>query len=268
MDSKDFALGYEGIYRDRLEETKSMITLATLLDSLDQGSEDLRYDAIMQEAYRIAEKANPKGIPTGTPDVSLVSSVIRSNVKLMIYNIIEYSVTNLMQAIYDRIEDEGCGYAEVSEKLQSIWHQTQMHNRLSSPTASNDTAERISKSLLDYAVANNALQISARNTISGGNLDADIILKLFDGHGISVHDDVANCRTNEFKEEFKDIKEQRNSLAHGSVSFTEANNQVTTSELAELINNVDSFLMQLRKDVLIYLQASAYRRNATELEEG
>ena len=128
MDSNDFNLGYEEVYNDRLGETKSMITLATLLDSLDQGAEGVRYNAVMRGAYEIAEKANPSGLPSSTPDVTLVSSVIRSNVKLMIYNIIEYSVTNLMQAIYDRVKDEGCGYAEVSEKLQSIWHHTQMYN--------------------------------------------------------------------------------------------------------------------------------------------
>lgn len=268
MDSNDFNLGYEEVYNDRLGETKSMITLATLLDSLDQGAEGVRYNAVMRGAYEIAEKANPSGLPSSTPDVTLVSSVIRSNVKLMIYNIIEYSVTNLMQAIYDRVKDEGCGYAEVSEKLQSIWHHTQMYNGLSDPKASNSTAESISKRLLDHVVKNNVLQFSVRNTIAGGNLDADKILKLFDDHGISIHDDIANCKRDEIKSELKDIKNRRNDLAHGSISFAEASNQVTTSELAELVNHVDSFLMQLRKDVSTYLNAGEYRRGMTESEEG
>ena len=163
MDSNDFNLGYEEVYNDRLGETKSMITLATLLDSLDQGAEGVRYNAVMRGAYEIAEKANPSGLPSSTPDVTLVSSVIRSNVKLMIYNIIEYSVTNLMQAIYDRVKDEGCGYAEVSEKLQSIWHHTQMYNGLSDPKASNSTAESIS------------CQVIVTGDASVGSIDADAL---------------------------------------------------------------------------------------------
>lgn len=115
---------------------------------------------------------------------------------------------------------------------------------------------------------NNVLQFSVRNTIAGGNLDADKILKLFDDHGISIHDDIANCKRDEIKSEFKDIKNRRNDLAHGSISFAEASNQVTTSELAELVNHVDSFLMQLRKDVSTYLNAGEYRRGMTESEEG
>lgn len=112
------------------------------------------------------------------------------------------------------------------------------------------------------------LQFSVRNTIAGGNLDADKILKLFDDHGISIHDDIANCKRDEIKSELKDIKNRRNDLAHGSISFAEASNQVTTSELAELVNHVDSFLMQLRKDVSTYLNAGEYRRGMTESEEG
>ena len=52
---------------------------------------------------------------------------------------------------------------------------------------------------------------------------------------------MANCKRDEIKSELKDIKNRRNDLAHGSISFAEASNQVTTSELAELVNHVDSF---------------------------
>lgn len=52
MDSNDFNLGYEEVYNDRLGETKSMITLATLLDSLDQGAEGVRYNAVNARSVR------------------------------------------------------------------------------------------------------------------------------------------------------------------------------------------------------------------------
>lgn len=260
MTNESRSLGYEQIYLDRLEETKSMITLATLLDILDQGvGEDLTYRKIMAEAYEEAESANQQGIPTQTPEVSLVSSVVRSNVKIMIYNIIEYTVTSLVQAIYDQIKEDQCGYADVSEKLRIIWHRTRMHSSINNPNANNNTAERVSKELLDHAVANNALRFEARHSLASGNLDGNKILQLFDDHGVSVH--TANSGYRE--DELKDIKNRRNDLAHGSVSFTEAGSQITTSELAELLGHVDSFLTQLRKDVIDYLDAEEYRLTTT-----
>lgn len=249
-------LGYEQIYFDRLEETRSMITLAALLDILDQGvGNDLSYRKVMAEAYNEAKNANPKSIPTQVPEVTLVSSVIRSNVKIMIYNIIEFAVTSLVRSIYDRIENENCGYIEVSEKLKSIWHRTRMHSRLNDPNANNNTAERISKEMLDHAVANTVLHFEERNSIASGNLDGEKILQLFDDHGVQVHMGGSNYRANELK----DIKDRRNGLAHGSVSFEETGSQITTPELTELLCHVDSFLTQLHMDVVDYLEAGGYR---------
>lgn len=255
MNGNDIELGYEQVYQERLEETRSMVTLATLLDFLNHGAGDgYDYDSVMARARAVAERANQDGLPAPTPEVTLASSVIRSNIKIMIYNIIEFTVTSLISAIYDRLKDESCGYADVSEKLRTLWHHTRMRT-LSDPSASNDTAVRISKQLLDEAIANKALKLDTHKTISGGNLDGKKILKLFDDHGVSVHTADAEFRA----DELKDIKDRRNDLAHGSVSFAEASNQVTTSELADLINRVDSFLMQLRKDVIDYLDFGGYK---------
>lgn len=255
MNGNDIELGYEQVYQERLEETRGMVTLATLLDFLDHGAGDgYDYDSVMARARAVAERANQDGLPAPTPEVTLASSVIRSNIKIMIYNIIEFTVTSLISAIYDRLKDESCGYADVSEKLRTLWHHTRMRT-LSDPSASNDTAVRISKQLLDEAIANKALRLDTHKTISGGNLDDKKILKLFDDHGVSVHTADAEFRA----DELKDIKDRRNDLAHGSVSFAEASNQVTTSELADLINRVDSFLMQLRKDVIDYLDFGGYK---------
>ena len=244
MNDNDIELGYEQVYRERLEETRSMVTLATLLDFLDQGAGDgYDYDSVMAKARAIAERANQDGLPSPTPEVTLASSVIRSNVKIMIYNIIEFTVTSL---IYDRLKDENCGYADVSEKLRTLWHRTRMRT-LSDPNASNETAVRISKQLLDEVIVNKTLRLDTHKTISGGNLDGEKILKLFDDHGVSVHTADAKFRA----DELRDIKDRRNDLAHGSVSFADAG----------LIDRVDSFLMQLRKDVIDYLDLGVYKAN-------
>lgn len=255
MDASSYNLGYEQVYRERLEETKSMITLATLLDFLDQGvDEGIDYQLVMSKARKIAESANQVGLPSATPDVTLVASVIRSNVKIMVYNIIEFSVSSLVQAIYDRLAEESCGYVDVSESLRTLWHHTHMR-KLRDPNASNETAERISKDLLNKAIQNATVKISARHTLAGGNLDGEEILRVFNRHGVCVHVANSDYRPNELK----DIKDRRNDLAHGSISFADAGNQVTTAELAELINHVDSFLTQLRLDVVSYLNSGEYK---------
>ncbi len=259
MNNITHRLGYEQIYLERLRETKSMITFVSLLEALDQGiDQGLNYHNLMEEAYIVAQHANPNGLPTQTPDISCITSVIRSNIKIMIYNIIEFSITNLLQAIYDKIKDEQCGYIDISESLQAVWHHTRIKNSLQDPNANNNTVERISKQLLDDAISNSTLRFNAKKSIPGGNLDGEKIIRLFKDHGVAIHPSCCSYRENELK----DIKDRRNDLAHGSVSFTEAGNQVTTSELAELSDNVDSFLQQLKKDVIDYLNNGEYRSRA------
>lgn len=253
-------LGYEQVYQDRLNETKSMITLATLLDTLDQGvgkGGDIDYRTAMQEARKVAEKASKGGLPTQNPDVSLVTSVICSNVKIMVYNIVEYAIKNLLQAIYDRLRDEQCGYSDVSLRLRDVWHHTSIHKGLVDPSAKNDTVEHISKKLLDCAINDVTLNLEAKETISGGNLDGDAIFNLFERHGVHTEHAKGECQG-----ELKDVKERRNALAHGSISFAEAGSQVTTPELAQLVNHVDAYLSELRKDVISYLNAGEYRSSS------
>lgn len=255
METNLSSLGYETTYQNRLAETRSMITLATLLDFLDQGIDDgVSYSSIMQQAYAIAQKANPKGLPKEPSDVSVVSSVIRSNVKIMIYNIIEFSVTNLVNAIYHQLEKEKCGYTEASDSIRSVWLHANL-KQLNDPSANNATVEKLSKRLIESIIAKSALCIRPKDTIAGGNLDGDSILKLFDQHGVSI-----NASGTQFnQQELKDIRQRRNDLAHGSVSFTEAGSQVTTAELADLIDHVDSFLTHLRDEVIAYLETKQYR---------
>ena len=77
MEPNDTMLGYEVTYQDRLDETRNMITLATLLESLDQGiSDSINYRSVMEGAYAIASKSNPTGRPSGMPDITIVSNVI------------------------------------------------------------------------------------------------------------------------------------------------------------------------------------------------
>lgn len=74
MAADNHNLGYEQLYQERLNETKSMITLATLLDFLDQGTGNgIDYRLVMAEARAIAEEANHDGLPSATPDVTLIA---------------------------------------------------------------------------------------------------------------------------------------------------------------------------------------------------
>ena len=51
-------------------------------------------------------------------------NILKSNVSLMIYNIIEYTVTNLVDSIYDEIRINHLAYMDVNESIKSLWRKT------------------------------------------------------------------------------------------------------------------------------------------------
>ena len=48
-------------------------------------------------------------------------NILKSNVSLMIYNIIEYTVTNLIDSIYDEIRINHLSYIDVNDSIRSLW---------------------------------------------------------------------------------------------------------------------------------------------------
>lgn len=260
IDEDNLILGYEETYNQRLCEIKDMIVFLALMDASEQGINEESYYSIMEKAKeRVSMMYSNISVDT-IPRYSVIASVIRSNTKIMIYNMIEYTASSLLQSIYDRINDDQCGYAEVSEELRRIWHRSHLFKKIKDPNANDTTVEETSKRLLDHAICNATLTFEVRDIVSGGNLDGDTILKLFQIHGVHLHPSESHYR----QDELKDIKIQRNELAHGTVSFSDAGSQVTVSDLNSILNNVDSFLVQLRKDVISYLANRQYRSATCE----
>lgn len=144
-------------------------------------------------------------------------NIFKSNVSLMIYNIIEFTVSNLIEGIYDEIKKQHLSYNDVSASIKTLWRKTIL-KEASDPNASFNTFLRKNEEIIDAIISNSTIEMTARKTISGGNLDAEIIKDTFEAHGIKIVTSSPNYRP----DIFRSIKDKRNNLAHGSVSFIEA----------------------------------------------
>ena len=48
-------------------------------------------------------------------------NILKSNVSLMMYNIIEYTVSGLVDCIYDEIRMQNLSYIDVNESIREVW---------------------------------------------------------------------------------------------------------------------------------------------------
>lgn len=182
-------------------------------------------------------------------------NILKSNLSLMLYNILEYSVSGLLEELYTEISINKLSYSDVSEKIQALWHEVQLKNTRD-PNANFNTLLKKSKQLLDFVTTKEIMYLSPRDTIPAGNLDGKILQKLFNSHGIKINLSSANYRP----DILENIKTNRNDLAHGSVSFTDALMSSSISDLKGKANLLINFLDELIESVQKYTKSGLYRK--------
>lgn len=181
-------------------------------------------------------------------------NILKSNVSLMIYNIIEYTVSNLIDSIYDEIRINHLSYVDVNESIRALWRKTILKSA-NDPNANFTTFLKKNEEIIASILDHNALDMYSRNTLPGGNLDGDSINQTFKLHGIRVKTSSPNYRP----DILEGIKDNRNNLAHGSVSFVEAVREDSISDIKQNEAVVVAFLDELIATVSVYIEEQKYK---------
>ena len=172
----------------------------------------------------------------------------------MIYNIIEYTVTNLIDSIYDEIRINHLSYIDVNDSIRSLWRKTILKS-VNDPNANFSTFLKKNEEIISAILSNNELIKYAKKTLPGVNLDGNSIKETFESHGIRVRTNSRNYRP----DILIGIKENRNNLAHGSVSFVEAIREDSIDDIKTSEILVVGFLEELIETVSTYIEEQKYK---------
>lgn len=181
-------------------------------------------------------------------------NVLKSNVSLMIYNLLEYTITNLMDSIYDEIRIHQLSYLDVNECIRTLWKKNILKST-NDPTANFNTFLKKNDEIINYILNHNTLDMHSRNSLPAGNLDGKSIKTTFELHGIKISTNSRNFRP----DILESIKTQRNNLAHGSVSFTDAVRLDTIKDIEDNETFIVSFLEELIRAVEEYIASERYK---------
>ncbi|TMP46845.1 MULTISPECIES: MAE_28990/MAE_18760 family HEPN-like nuclease [unclassified Pseudoalteromonas] len=181
------------------------------------------------------------------PVSSLANKVCKASTHLIIYNLVEATVSEGVKSIYNKIADEKLGFIEIMEKLRKVW----WHSKSISLTtcASNNLIDNIYDY---YCEAHNNTPLDFSNFISGvsGNLDADIIRNVCHTYGITPVSDGRDLGS---------VKQNRNDLAHGNKSFSDIGQDQVPSDLYNVKIRVFDFLDEFVANVNTYLTELHYK---------
>lgn len=185
-------------------------------------------------------------------------NIMKSNLSLMIYNLIEFSVTNLIECIYTKIKADELSYIEINDQLKKLWTEASLKYS-KDPNANHTTFVKKSEEIIEKIISKSTITLRARDILPGGNLDGVSISETMKKHGITINQSSANYRP----DILSNIKNKRNDLAHGSVSFVEALRNSSISDIETNANIVFLFLNELIENVTKYIEKKSYKKALT-----
>lgn len=169
---------------------------------------------------------------------------IKAQFLIVLYNIVEWTIYNCLYCFYDSIFDEELTFADLSDEIRNMWKSYLKRN--SNPDYMKSDAE-----LMSRIVRFDGLPVSL-----SGNLDMRKIHDIFLKHGCYLDE------TNRYKysSSFLTVKNRRNSLSHGNISFAECGSNYLISDLKKLKDDIISGLNEIIEQVDDYVNHRRYLR--------
>nr|WP_321520591.1 MAE_28990/MAE_18760 family HEPN-like nuclease [uncultured Macellibacteroides sp.] len=169
--------------------------------------------------------------------------ILKANGYLLLYNLIEAVVEKSLDITFKAINEEQMSYTSTSDSLRKLC--IKLHsNKIREINKSKSISTEI-KGIIDYFINSRLIELS-KDLLSGrsGNLDSKKINEILMELGMTP--------TN-FPTSLRNVKQKRNNLAHGNISFTDGGKDVVLTDLVackdEVINYLDDFINKVRQYV-------------------
>lgn len=172
---------------------------------------------------------------------------------LMLYNLVESSIMESMAKLYEQMNNENKVLIDFDDYVKEIWIEQKFKDM--DPFSSNHTSyKKLIKKMVDDVINESPLSLDADKVPISGNLDARKIRKLFSRHKIPLktHYRAFNGA------ELKTIKDKRNSLAHGTESFSYCGQQYTVQTIVAIKKQAVVYLRSSLKNVKKYIEDTKY----------
>jgi hypothetical protein len=185
-----------------------------------------------------------------------LEKTLRASGYLMLYNLVEATMTNAIAAIHEHIAAESVGFDSLKEDVRKIAIKG-LRKAVSSeaPIQLLDTNIPISSALIWLGFD--------KKELFSGNLDSRLIKKKAKEYGFEVatHD----LTVSRDGARLLDVKTKRNELAHGSISFEDCGHDTSVDELVSIFGEAKLFLQATLDGISDYLQNRSYLHVVTAI---
>ncbi len=170
--------------------------------------------------------------------------IFLSNTYLLMYNLVESTIRNSIQEIYDHFIANNITFDLLKNEIRK--------------TILGGFKRKNPHKIMDQIqnIASDIITISFDpDKISDGNIDALKIREIAKKYCFSDSTDYSKCKNGE---KLLEIKNKRNNLAHGIVSFSECGRDISISDLKIAFKETSAYLEGLLNNIGDYLSTEAY----------
>jgi hypothetical protein len=175
-----------------------------------------------------------------------LNQILRANSFLLLYNLVESSVSQAIEAIHLEISDKGISYDSLNQSVKR-----EIFSHLKKRTTPDQFVAQIENIITDIL----KFYPQSREIFSG-NVDAKEIRQLASKYGFS-HDTNSDSTKDGIK--LRIVKERRNDLAHGFISFQECGKDYTIEDVIETKNEVIDYIKTVLLNIENYLSTEQYK---------
>lgn len=235
-------------FQDRVREIESYFDF---IGTVDAGTALIIHSNSKAPAYS----------PTTKSDLM---RTFRASAFLLLYNLMESTVSNAIEAIFDELKGQSISFDDCSEKVRKI-----VLENLKS------TSVKKSLPLLNSIATDIVTNTFRRDEVVSGNVDAAKIRELADDYGFArpeVGQVWRRAADLGFPVELPSggrlagdgstlltVKTHRNKLAHGNASFAEVGRDYTQADITRIKCEVIAYLDAVLQNVADYVTQQKYR---------
>lgn len=205
-------------------------------------------ESLIKETTKLAvsDDAGVQKIQSIDPELA---KTLKANGFLLLYNLVESTMRNAIQAIFDELDSSKVSFDSVKTELKIIVLQNLK------ACAPDKVHLKMSKISVDIITA-----CFDPERLFSGNVDGRLIRETAKKYGFSS--DTDSKKTKDGKN-LLIVKTNRNDLAHGIKSFEEVGRDKTIEELLEIKEEVIEYLRQILKNIKVYLDNKEYLDSPT-----
>jgi hypothetical protein len=211
---------------------------------------DIYFDFISDVIVNQAELLFPKKSKNKyKPIDSELSKILKANAFLLLYNIVESSIKQSIEEIYNSLNKENVKYGKVTDEIKKKWIELNYKNFKSEPYVAEKIFEVIST--MEEDIIN--MTFNSAKTISG-NVDSRKVKEFSKTYGFSAK----THHTTDDGNKLYLVKNKRNDLAHGTISFCDCGKEYTIDEILAIKKQVIAYVRNILKNVSKFIDDKKY----------